>query len=61
MAAGIVKWFDESNGLGSISREFREDVLVHDGAISGRGGARVEFGLTRGLRRAPAARVRGVS
>ena len=54
MAAGTVKWFNESKGFGFISQEDGPDVFAHYSEISGDGfrtlseGDRVEFEVVQG-------------
>ena len=51
---GTVKWYNESKGLGFISREGGPDVFVHFRAISGTGfktlqeGQKVSFNVVQG-------------
>jgi CspA family cold shock protein len=51
---GTVKWFNDANGFGFISRENGPDVFVHFRAIQGSGfrtlqeGQRVSFEVTQG-------------
>jgi len=63
MAAGRVKWFNDSKGFGFIERDGGKDVFVHYTAISGEGfktlpeGANVEFDLLETERGPQAANV----
>ncbi len=56
MADGIVKWFNEKKGFGSISQEQGEDIFVHYSAVAMSGfktlaeGDRVSFEVEQGKR-----------
>jgi CspA family cold shock protein len=63
MAAGTVKWFNDSKGFGFIEQESGDDVFVHHSAISGEGfktleeGQNVEFDIVQGPKGLQAANV----
>jgi len=54
MAAGTVKWFNESKGFGFIAQDNGDDVFVHFSAIKGSGyrslveGQKVTFDIEKG-------------
>jgi len=54
MPSGIVKWFNESKGIGFIAQDSGDDVFVHYSSITGGGfktlkeGQRVNFEVTTG-------------
>ena len=56
MEQGTVKWFNNDNGYGFISRESGDDVFVHFSAIQGEGfksldeGQKVSFDVEEGDR-----------
>ena len=63
MATGIVKWFNDSKGIGFIEQENGKDVFVHHSAINGTGfksltmGERVTFDVVQGAKGPAAANV----
>jgi cold shock protein len=63
MATGIVKWFNDSKGVGFIEQENGKDVFVHHSAINGSGfksltmGERVTFDVVQGAKGPAAANV----
>jgi len=63
MATGIVKWFNDSKGVGFIEQENGKDVFVHHSAINGTGfksltmGERVTFDVVQGAKGPAAANV----
>jgi len=54
MEQGTVKWFNDANGYGFITRQNGEDVFVHFSAITGKGfrslqeGQAVQFTVQKG-------------
>ncbi|HOS96277.1 MAG TPA: cold-shock protein [Deltaproteobacteria bacterium] len=64
MAAGTVKWFNESKGFGFITSDGGGDVFVHYSSISQEGfktleeGQRVTFDVTNGPKGPQASNVR---
>ncbi len=63
---GTVKWFNDAQGYGFISRDSGEDVFVHYSSIEGDGfrslseDQRVEFDVEQGPKGLQAVRVRVV-
>ena len=63
MATGIVKWFNDSKGVGFIEQENGKDMFVHHSAINGTGfksltmGERVTFDVVQGAKGPAAANV----
>ena len=63
MKTGVVKWFNNEKGFGSISVEGEGDVFVHFSAITGEGyksleeGQSVQFDVVEGAKGPQAANV----
>ena len=63
MAAGTVKWFNDSKGFGFIEQDGGKDVFVHHSAIQADGfkslqeGERVNFNVVDGAKGPSAANV----
>ena len=67
MAAGTVKWFNDSKGFGFITPESGgDDLFAHFSAIQGKGfktlteNQRVQFEVTQGQKGPQASRIRAV-
>lgn len=63
MVNGIVKWFSDRKGVGFISQEIGEDVIVHHSSIQCKGfktlfaGDKVTFEIEEGQKGSRAANV----